>query len=477
MTPSLRPYQHRSIAELRPVLRERPLLVIPTGGGKTHVACEMIRRVTERGYRTLFVAHRAELIDQAVARLAQFGLDAGVIMADRPRRESMIQVGTVQTLARRDLPPADFVVVDEAHHVAEGAEQYLHVLSHYPKAWLVGLTATPFRLDGKGLGHVFGAIVAPVTVRELIEAGAILEPEVFAPGGAPDLRGVKTRGGDFSQDDLDERFNRRELVGSIVDHWKTLAAGRRTIAFAVSLAHSRLIVEQFCAAGIPAEHVEAGSVDRAAIFARLARGETLVVSNVGIATEGWDLPALEVCVMARPTKSVALHYQMVGRIMRAIPGKTCRVLDHAGNHNRLGLVTDPIAYSLDDKIQRATNPPRTCGDCGAVFRAPACPHCGLTDRSEGAAPTPPPTETAGKLVKFTRTDKESEYAALVEFASRRRLSLAWARHKYRAKFGVWPAKMKRIEDGYQCAEHEWRPMSTGVVRCRFCFAYPVEAAA
>lgn len=473
----LRPYQHRSIAELRPVLRERPLLVLPTGAGKTTVACEMIRRVTEHGHRTLFIAHRQELIDQAVARLAEFGLEAGVIMAGRTPRESPIQVGTVQTLARRDVPPADFVVVDEAHHVAEGAKQYLRVLKNYSHAWTVGLTATPFRLDGKGLGFVFGAIVAPVTVRELIDAGAILEPEVFAPGGAPDLRGVKSRGGDFSQDDLDERFNRRELVGSIVEHWKTLAGGRRTIVFAVSLAHSRLIVERFREAGIAAEHVEAGSPDRAGIFARLKSGETLVVSNVGIATEGWDLPDLEVCILARPTKSLALHLQMVGRIMRAVPGKSCRVLDHAGNHNRLGLVTDPIEYSLDDKIKRPIDPPRTCGDCQAVFRGPACPHCGITDRSEGTAPLPLPEEVQGKLVKFTRTDKEAEYAQLVEHASRRRLALAWARHQYRAKFGVWPAKMRHVEERYVCAEHRWRAMSTGVVRCHFCFAYPVEVAA
>lgn len=474
MTPSLRPYQHRSIAELRPVLRERPLLVIPTGGGKTHVACEMIRRVTERGYRTLFVAHRAELIDQAVARLAQFGLDAGVIMANRPRRESLIQVGTVQTLARRDLPPADFVVVDEAHHVAEGAKQYLRVLKHYPQAWTVGLTATPFRLDGKGLGFVFGAIVAPVTVRDLIDAGAILEPEVFAPGGAPDLRGVKSRGGDFSQDDLDERFNKRELVGSIVEHWQTLAAGRRTIVFAVSLAHSRLIVERFREAGIAAEHVEAGSEDRAAIFARLARGETLIVSNVGIATEGWDLPELEVCVLARPTKSLALHLQMVGRIMRAIPGKSCRVLDHAGNHHRLGLVTDPIEYSLSDRVRSMVNPVRTCGDCGAVFRGVACPHCGITDRAEGSAPLPLPDEVAGALVRFTREDRAALYREMVIAASSASKSIASARAAYRKRFGAKPDFRSIEREAYRCKGHYFLPGRFG----RFCaWCHVAEAAA
>ena len=483
---TLRDYQIRAIEMTRPVINDRPLIVIPTGGGKTIVACRMIESAVSRGWRVLFLVHREELMHQAVARLARFGIEAGTIQASRPRIESPVQVAMVQTLAswyrkpNAEIVPARLVIIDEAHHVADRAKRkkddplssYLTVLDKYRDAKVIGLTATPFRGDGKGLGYVFGAIVAPVTVQELVDhpERPILNPTVYAPS-TPDLTGIRTSKGEFVDADLEARLNTGELTGRVVDHWKTLTPGKRTIVFAVTRVHSRALVERFVAAGISAEHVEANSPDRAEIFERLRTGETLVVSNVGIATEGWDLPELEVCVLARPTKSLGLHMQMIGRVMRAFPGKTCTVLDHAGNHHRHGLVTDPIEYSLEDR-KRATNPVQTCPDCLMVFRGTVCPRCGITDRAQGSAPIEPPIETDEKLVKFTRAQKEEEYIRLVRYASERRLRIGWARHKYRGAFGVWPSKFKHVEQRYYvCRSHDWRVTSTGAVRCSFCWAH------
>lgn len=479
MTITLRDYQHRAIDMLRPVARQRPILVLPVGAGKTTVAAEIIRRAVLAGKRVLFIAHRRELIQQAAERFRRFGIPPGIIMAGARPSDAMVQVASIQTLARREAPPADVVIVDEAHHCRAGS--YLSVLKQYPDALIIGLTATPFRLDGRGLGFIFGAIVAPVTVRQLIDHTdrPILEPIVYAPATIPNLAGVHVRGGDFNTEELAERVNTKQLTGSIVEHWTTLARGKRTIVFAVNVEHSEAIVERFREHQVAAEHVDGGTPgkQRDAIFARLASGKTLVVSNVGIATEGWDLPALEVVVLARPTKSLCLHIQMIGRGMRAAEGKSCLVLDHAGNHHRLGMVTDEIEYSLDDKPKKtaATAPPvKQCKECYAIFSGGrACPQCGAEPES---SPTAPPEETNEKLVRFTQQDKRDAYAGIVQQATRYRKKIGWARIKFRERFETWPRFRDVEAEHYRCPGHV-REITDHGGRCVYCLKdVPAEMA-
>jgi superfamily II DNA or RNA helicase len=473
---TLRDYQTGGIADVRAAIRaghRRIVLVVPVGGGKTTMASEIIRLATERGRRCLFIAHRRELIDQAVARLARFGIVAGIIQAGRPRMEAPVQVASIDTLVNRENVPADIVIADECQHARAG--RWTTTLARYPNAILLGLTATPFRLDGKGLGFIFDKIVAPVTVRELIRRGVILEPRVFGPDIAAELKGVHTVAGEFNQRELGERMNQRRLVGNIVEHWMEAAgpgsAGgvKRTIVFAVNVEHSQAIIERFREAGIAAEHVDAKTPNRKSIFERLARNETHVVSNVGIATEGWDLPDLGVVVLARPTQSLSLHIQMIGRGMRTAEGKTeCLVLDHAGNHHRHGMVTDEIEYSLEDKPKKPSAPSvRQCPACYAIFQGPgACPACGTVPERDTTAPI---EEVSGRLVEITPSvQREAWYASVVARVSAAGQRLGRARVAYQQKFGTWPRHYELERKIYQCPGHVEELTDHGK-RCRNCY--------
>lgn len=464
----LRPYQLQAVEQLLTLRSDRPVLVMPTGSGKTVAICELIR---QHHGPALVLAHRRELIHQARARLQAHGIHAGLILAGEPRSSLPVQVASIQTLARREYPPASLVIVDEAHHAI--GPSYQAALGHYSArgAWIVGATATPFRLDGRGLSPTFTAIVAPVTVRDLIEQGSLLEPTVYAPQ-QPDLQGVKTQAGDFDQQQLGERMS--SLTGNVLEHWLALARERKTVVFACNVAHSQALRDRFSAAGIPTAHLDGTTspTDRDGVLSALRDGRIQVVTNCAILSEGWDLPALDCAVLARPTKSLCVHVQQVGRILRPAEGKTSAlVLDHAGNHYRHGLISDEIEYSLDAPVRKAREARsfRQCLACYAIIALgpQACPQCGDVRISEPAVPS----EQQGKLEKFvppTREDKEAEYRRLVLIANERRYRLGWAKQQYRAKFHVWPVGLKHVDSLYECTLHEAHYVANVGYRCARC---------
>jgi superfamily II DNA or RNA helicase len=294
----LRPYQVDAVTRIEGTIAagvRRLVLVLPTGGGKTTIAGSLILRAVERGQRVLFLAHRRELIVQAYQRLLDMGLSVeqvGIVMAsDRRRRPgAAVQIASIDTLRRRARPLADVVFVDECHRAL--AASYREIATDYPDASHLGLTATPYRADGKGLGDAYDELITVATPRQLIGEGYLVEPRVFTvpPSQRPNLTGIRVARGDYAARDLDEAMNRQALVGNIVEHWQRHAGGVRTVVFAVSVAHSRHITERFREAGVVAEHLDGATPtpERDAILARLDRGETLVVSNVGVCTEGWD---------------------------------------------------------------------------------------------------------------------------------------------------------------------------------------------
>lgn len=468
----LRPYQLKAIEMLRAEYHNRPILCVPTGGGKTTVAAEIIRRTLARGNRALFLVHRQELVAQAVTRLADFGIEAGRILAGHPEDLNLpCQVASIPTLARRDHWPADLLVVDEAAHAA--SQSWRTLLARYPDAWVIGLTATPARLDGKALDECFGCILEPVTVQDLIRDGYLVEPQVWAP--PVDLAGVPLRGGDYDPLEVVDRMTK--LSGNIVDHWHEKAFGMRTVLFACTVEHSEALVERFREVGVRARHLDGKTprATRAGILQDLKDGRLDLVSNCMVLSEGWDLPALQCCILARPTKSLALHRQMVGRVMRP-PGPVI-VLDHAGNHHEHGPVTLPMEWSLSGRPRRVpgTPQPRTCRQCYALIPSgePVCPECGA--RMQPSVPVPP-QETHEKLVQFLgsksdRATREKEYRRLVMKASRQHYKLGWARNQYRARFGKWP-RFPYIERLYECPDHEWEMKQYGpkrVLRCAWCF--------
>jgi superfamily II DNA or RNA helicase len=440
----LRDYQRSAVEKLIAVLDRRPVLVAPTGSGKTVIATALVERLR---VPTLWLAHRKELIDQAAVRLESHGLTCGIVMAGyAPMLLAQIQVASVQTLIRRDKPPAELIVVDEAHHAT--ADSYQSVLDAYPNGRVVGLTATPFRLDGRGLGDLFDEIVVAAYPNELCETGVLHRPKVWA-SKSPDLRGMKVIAGDYSIGALAERTNTAELNADIVTTWQKHAPGRRTVAFAVDIEHSRAIARAFAQSGVPAEHLD-GSVPqhlRDAALARLASGQTLVVSNCMVLTEGWDLPALECAVIARPTTSLNLHLQMIGRVMRACDGKDgAIVLDHAGNHHVHGLVTRRLDYSLNGEKVGHSEPLglRRCRQCGLLFETHvyACPECGWTpSAAEGQQRDRPELHGDGELTEFDDADFEyrRQIWNLIE-AERQACGYreGWSYYRFEERFGIKP---------------------------------------
>jgi DNA repair protein RadD len=332
----LRPYQLAAIEEARGRLRagaSRVLLIIPTGGGKTVVAAEIIRSAVAKGSRILFLAHRRELITQTADKLNRFGVRFGIIMPGWPRAlHHQVQVASVQTLIRHPemLPPVDLCFIDEAHHAS--AASYQKLLSWWPGSRVVGLTATPWRQDGEGLADLFDAYVIGCTPRQLRDLG-FLCPVGGWEYEALDTSGARIRGGDFAQQDLAQAARSTTVMGDVVREWLAGAGGARTVLFAINVEHSQHLVQAFQAEGVPAEHVdgEMPVEQRDAALARFRAGRTLVISNCNVLTEGWDCPEAEVAVLCRPTLSTSLYLQMVGRVLRPAPGKErARIHDHAG---------------------------------------------------------------------------------------------------------------------------------------------------
>ena len=321
----------------------------------------------------------------------------GIIQAGFPARPlEDVQVASIQTLHRRaihaetmDLPPADLLVIDEAHHCP--ANTYRKIIASYPEAILLGLTATPCRGDGRGLGGIFETIIECPQVAALIEQGFLVKTRVYAPIN-PDLTGVRTVAGDYVESQLADRMDRPKLIGDIVTHWHKFGERRKTVAFTVNVSHSVHLRDEFIKSGVRAEHIDGSTPkpERDASLARLASGEIELVTNCMVLTEGWDMPEVGCCILARPTKKMGLFRQMIGRVLRPADGKTdAIVLDHSGAVLRHGFVEDPVEWTLDPD-RRAESPAHAarcehyasrlleCSQCGAVrIAGEPCGHCGF----------------------------------------------------------------------------------------------------
>lgn len=418
----LRPYQVSGDAAVAAARAEDPrariLCVAPTGAGKTTLFGHWTLAEVARGGKVLVIAHRTELIAQARARLIAQGLpaaDVGVVMGDGrlvidgravqcARPHAPVQVCSIDTLRRRQLPRGvTLVVIDEAHRSL--AKSYRDVCAAYPDATVIGVTATPYRGDGRGLGDLYNRLVVVTTPRALMDGGYLAEPRVFSHPHRADVSKVKTVAGDYDQEKLAEECDKAELLGSIVEHWQKHLAGVRTVAFAVNVQHSLHLVEQLVAAGIPAEHLdgETPAAYRAAILRRIDRGDTLVVSNVGVLCEGWDQPSVKGCILARPTKSTALYIQQAGRVLRPWQSMTPIILDHAGCVLEHDLPHADRELTLEGRKKRAKSSisVKECRQCfGAIpSNAQVCPYCGAVLVKADASKGRELVERDGQLVE------------------------------------------------------------------------------
>lgn len=404
----LRSYQTEMTAQGRAFARDgkrRVIFVLPTGGGKRIMAAAWISRAIGLGKRAWFLVHRQELLDQSADTLEEFRIPFGRIKAGiRPDYEAPCQLASIQSLLNRleQVPVPDVIVCDEFHHAR--SKTWETVLATNPQAFILALTATPQRLDGKGLGKMADAMVVGPTMRELIDQGYLADFVIYAPP-APDLKDVHTVAGDYNQEELAAAIDKPQIVGDVVDHYRKHADGTQAICFAVNRLHSRHLVEAFNQAGIRAKHVDAETpkIERALAFEDFAKRRFRVLSNVEIAGEGVDIAGIEAVICARPTKSLTLALQQWGRGLRVKPdGRKCIILDHAGNVFRHGLPDDPREWTLTaDRIKRAgpTVEITTCPGCFAVVPAATvvCPQCGFQIQQERPASRGGPEFVEGEL--------------------------------------------------------------------------------
>lgn len=396
----------------------------------------MMRDAACAGWPVLFCAHRRELIFQPAACLAEAGVAAeqvGLIIAgERENRSAPIQIASVDTLINRQFPPARLVIIDEAHRAL--AASYRKILERYAAACVVGLTATPYRGDGRGLGEVFDELVVTLSYRELVEEGYLVAPEVWTTAALPDLEGVPALGGDYDPIHLGARCNQRHIVGDIVEHWRRLGGGAPTLAFAVNVAHAGAIAKAFSDAGVRAATVHGGTrvAERAAAFTGLADGSIAVVANCDVATEGTDIPCVKTVILARPTMSLRVYLQQCGRGSRPHGELPFVVLDHAGCAVQYGLPQDDREWSLEGRkrstIDACRLPPAwACPACFGVnpISASVCERCG-TARVVPARPQP--KTVAGRL-ELAATDGD-RWDVIVEWWHQRNKGRALPLHPY-----------------------------------------------
>jgi DNA repair protein RadD len=383
----LRDYQVDAVGKIRAAYAAGAKSIIyqlPTGGGKSAIFCHVAEQAAKRGTRTIILVHRRELLMQASKTLRFFGVPHGLIAPKYPYTNAMVRIASIQTLGRRldHTPRADLIIVDEGHHCTKD-NTWGRILARWGGARRLAVSATPVRLDGRGLGEVFDTMIAGPSMKSLVDAGHLAATEVYAPPMKADLSGVKTVAGDFDKHELAVRMDRSQVCGDAVAHYERLGQGRPGIAFCASLAASEHLADAFRAAGVPAEAID-GKMDdkkRDGILGRLASGETRIVTSVDLISEGFDCPDAAVAVLLRPTKSLGIFLQQVGRVMRPADGKgLALVLDHVGSVHTHGLPDADRVWTLEGRKKKKGErlpPVARCPVCFACFPPgpEACPMC------------------------------------------------------------------------------------------------------
>lgn len=450
----LRPYQSATVDELRRAYAAgywAPLLQLPTGGGKTIVFAEIIRSAQNKGRRVLVLVHRRELIRQACAKLDWAGVRYGVIAPGFPPDPTeLVQVGSVPTLRRRlaAIPEFDLIVLDEAHHGR--AKTWLTIIRSQPQARLLGVTATSIQLDGKGLGidagGIFDVLICGPTVRQLIDEGYLSPARVFVPQRRLDLAGLRVRGGDYVPSDLATRIDQPEIAGDAIEYYRRFANHRPAIAFCATVAHAEHVAATFCAAGYRSACVHGAlkRKERDWLIAGLGTGEIEVLTSCDLICEGLDVPTVGAVILLRPTKSLVIHLQQIGRGMRPAPDKSALiVLDHVSNTLKHGLPDLERVWTLDGiEKNQGDAPAKACPQCSAVCAADAeeCHECGHEfDQHSGRRRAP--TEVPDDLDEITAERLAAVLAMPYRLVVNSRLSerelREYARHRGYRPGWVW----------------------------------------
>lgn len=488
----LYPHQTTVIDELRQGLKAghiRQILGAPTGSGKTVVAAQIILNAAQRGKKSLFIVDRITLVQQAVNHLEALGLAAGIIQGENTHRQhdENVIVASIQSLRRRGIPDVDLIIVDECHVLHKA---HIELMQQRDLVPVLGLSATPMR---EGLGLLFSNLVRAPSTADLIQNKYLVPFRCFGPS-VPDLKNVQVQRGDFVESQLAEIMQKREIVGDVVSTWKRLGENRKTICFAVNIAHSKALTSAFQSEGINAAHLDcyAEDAERNEAIMRFRYGDIQILSSVAVLAVGFDAPEASCIVMARPTMSEMLFIQQAGRGPRLCEGKNDVILlDHAGNCARFGLPQNFVIPDLDNgtgknkkTVERDGHETKPCSECGFMILVgeKVCHNCGhertrqssvvqvdgdlipLSPEAEAHQKFAPCRYCGGESVRLTEAkgphgsgvtcndcdkhlgwmpkakviDQKQFYLELVGYAFARNFKPGWAAHSYRDKFGSFP---------------------------------------
>jgi superfamily II DNA or RNA helicase len=417
----LRDYQVKCVDSIRQSYisgNASPLLVLPTGSGKTVVFCHIAQQTSMRGKNVLILVHRVELLRQTSKALSKSGVEHGLINPKyTPNLRASVQVASVQTLVRRfdRLQPPDLIIIDEAHHANAGS--WKKVIEAFPDAKILGVTATPCRGDGRGLGAEFGGVfddlVLGPQIQDLIDEGHLVAPTVYAPPKRLDLSSVAIIRGDYDAKQIESIVDKPKITGDAVKHYMKLCAGVPAVVFCVSVKHAENVAEEFRAFGFRAYSVD-GSMDddvRSRILGGLGDGSVDVVTSCDLISEGTDIPAIGCAILLRPTQSTGLFLQQVGRALRTSDGKShAIILDHVGNVLTHGMPDQQREWTLEGKKRKSKSSNdddnirvQQCEMCFMVHEpAPKCPSCGHIKAIKETIPD----TVEGELVKLTAEAKK-----------------------------------------------------------------------
>lgn len=431
---NLRSYQTKAVEDVRTAYaqgRRAPLLVAPCGAGKTTIFSYIAQGSQAKGKRSYILVHREELIRQVSETLRRFAVPHGFIASGYSESSALTQICSVQTLVHRlhRVPVPDLIISDEAHHGL--AKTWLKIFGHWPAARILGVTATPCRANGAGLGvasgGVYDCLIRGPEVHELIRDGYLCQPVYYGPPSPIDLADVHTVRGDFNVAELELAVDKPKITGSAVDHYTKICAGRPAIAFCTSRVHAEHVRAEFIAYGYAAEIIDGKTDDkvRAERVAQIQDGRLQVLVTIDLVSEGFDAPGIHCGINLRPTESLGLYIQQGGRPIRMAPGKQrAIILDHAGNCLRHGLIEEVREWSLDGDGPKKRGQPtdkvftnRQCPKCYMVS-APrlSCPGCGHVYEINSREVA----QVSGELTELTGADIEAHRAL------RNRIELAHA---------------------------------------------------
>ena len=420
-------HQQKLLSEGRAAFRSfgSVLMQSATGSGKTQIGTHGVKSSTEKGNSVIWLAHRRELLEQTGKTFFKAGIPHSIMMGgSRHNPRLRATIASVGTLVNRieSLAPPRLLIVDEAHHSVAGSTDKIIRWVEANGGKVLGLTATPWRLSGEGLDTHYQHMVQGPSVSWLIANGYLSDYRAYAPS-APDLTGIHTLAGDFVKNEIDQVMKGKAIVADCVSHWKRYALGKRTIGFAVSVEHSQMMVEEFVRAGVRAAHIDANTPAplRRQVILNFATGHLDVLFNCELFSEGFDLSAIadrdvpiEAVIQARPTKSLTMHLQQLGRGLRRKPYPAI-LLDLCGNLARLGLPDHPHEWTLTGRPKKgrsgggeAAPLVRKCQKCDVMFPIMllSCPHCGAAQQSGGGGRKL--EEVAGELREVDREQARRE---------------------------------------------------------------------